>query len=174
MNSREVRFRPRLAGVDARRVAQACCRSKAAHTGSGILQQALACMKQHRGAKPTPGAVCLGDHITQGFATHCVKQRDHMLSPQVTLIACRVHVITCGDDTSNKPTTLSCIKYIAPQDLYTPFTAKIHNHNILFDFKTVRLQPAEVTCIESHDCLSFPQLDCKSAIGLAGVSARNI
>ncbi len=32
---------------------------------------------------------------------------------------------------------------------------------------------AGLTCIEIHDCLSFPQLDCNSATGLAAVPARN-
>ena len=42
------------------------------------------------------------------------KACNHFSLSLVTLIACRVHVITRGDDTSNEPTILSCIKYIAP------------------------------------------------------------
>ncbi len=54
-------------------------------------------------------------------------------------------------------------------------SATFHNHNILFFPKNGSscLQPAGLTCIETHDCLSFPQFDCNSATGLAAVPARN-
>ena len=41
-------------------------------------------------------------------------------------------------------------------------------------YSSSHLQPGALTCIESHDCVSFPQLDCRSANRLTAVSARNI
>ncbi len=54
-------------------------------------------------------------------------------------------------------------------------SALFHSHNILF-FSingSSYLQPAGLTCIEIHACLSFPQFDCNSATGLAAGPARN-
>ncbi len=44
-----------------------------------------------------------------------------------------------------------------------------HNHknNICSKYSSSHLQPGALTCIESHDCVSFSQLDRNSAIGLA-------
>ncbi len=48
-------------------------------------------------------------------------------------------------------------------------SATFQNHKILVFNK--RLQPVGLTCIGSHDGLSFPQLGCNSATGPAVVSA---
>ncbi len=50
-----------------------------------------------------------------------------------------------------------------------------HNHkkNRFSKYSSSHLQPGALTCIESHDCVSFPQLDCNSATGLIAVSARS-
>ncbi len=64
-------------------------------------------------------------------------------------------------------------------DQCTPSQAGCSNsRSIRFYFlpkcSSPHLQPGALTCIESHDCVSFPQLDCNSANRLTAVSARNI
>ncbi len=51
-----------------------------------------------------------------------------------------------------------------------------HNHIILKFSKccSSHLRPGALTCIESHDCVLFPQLDRNSVTGLTAVSARTI
>ncbi len=51
-----------------------------------------------------------------------------------------------------------------------------HNHIILTFSKccSSHLRPGALTCIESHDCVLFPQLDRNSVTGLTAVSARTI
>ena len=64
-------------------------------------------------------------------------------------------------------------------DQCTPSQAGCSNsRSIRFYFlpkcSSSHLQPGALTCIESHDCVSFPQLDCNSANRLTAVSARNL
>jgi len=58
-------------------------------------------------------------------------------------------------------------------------SATFHHHNFIYLLKNCssHAQPAGLTCIEFHNCLSFPQLGCSprgSATGPAAVSAGNI
>ena len=67
--------------------------------------------------------------------------------------------------------------------VFARFTAKLETpcnayaqcniSNQKFWFCKKRLQPIGLTYVVSHDCLSFPLIDCNSATGLAVVSARN-
>jgi len=54
--------------------------------------------------------------------------------------------------------------------------AAFHNHKISIfpKYSSSHLQPGTLTCIESHDFVSFPQLDCNSTTDLAVVSTHNI
>ncbi len=63
-------------------------------------------------------------------------------------------------------------------DMSTPCHAQWNNSQsqpfYLFLYSSSRLQPAGLTCIESHCCLLFPQLGCNSATGPTAVSAGSI
>ena len=63
-------------------------------------------------------------------------------------------------------------------DLHTPCHAQCNSsqsrHFGFFIIGSSRLQPAGLTCIESHCCLLFPQLGCNSATGPTAVSAGSI
>jgi len=64
-------------------------------------------------------------------------------------------------------------------DLCTPSQAGCSNsRSIRFyvfpKYSSSHLQLGTLTCIESHDCVSFPQLDCNITTDLAVVSTHNI
>jgi len=115
-------------------------------------------------------------HLQPGALT-CIEPHDcvsfsHLDRNSATGLALSLHA-TSAADLWMHGSLLASIQTCTPPAM--PGTA-CHNHKkyIFSKYSSSHLQPGALICIESHDCVSFPQLDCNSATRLTAVSARNI
>ena len=105
-----------------------------------------------------PGAlICIESHYCVSFS--------HLDRNSAIGLALSLHAASDAD-LWMQGSLLASIQTCPPPAM--PGTA-CHNHNfILFlKYSSSRLQPGALTCIESHDCVSFSHLDRNSATGLA-------
>ncbi len=108
-------------------------------------------------------------HITS--AARCTESHDYVLFPQLdrnmatAFTAVSARTIWCGFLDARLITRCNT-------DLYTPSHAQCSISQSMFflsfpKYSSSQLQPGALTLIESHDCVSFSQLDRNSASGLA-------
>ena len=116
---------------------------------------------------------CCSSHLRPGALT-CIESHDCVLFPQLDrnsvtgLTAVSARTISWGfvDASLLLAAIHTCTHPPMPNAAF---------HNQFFGvFSKVQLITSALICIEFHDSVSFPQLDCNSATGLTAVSARNI
>jgi len=108
-------------------------------------------------------------HLQPGALT-CIKSYDcvsfsHLDCNIATGLALLLHA-TSAADLWMQGSLLASMQTLTPPAM--PGTA-CHNHKktIFPKYSSSHLQPGALICIESHDCVSFSQLDHNSATGLA-------
>ena len=108
-----------------------------------------------------PGLLtCIESHDFVSFS-----QLDHNSDYGLALWSSALHA-TSAADLWMQGSLLASMQTCTPPPM--PGT-ECHNHkNLIFSkYSSSHLQPGALTCIESHDCVSFSQLDRNSATGLA-------